>query len=86
MNWGISKVLVGNKCDIEESREVTYEEAVELAKDLDMNYFETSAKDGHNVCVVFSYVTRDILAANYTGSDNVIKLDKIEEKKSRCIN
>ena len=39
-------VLVGNKCDLESSRSVTKEQAVEFAKKLGCNYYESSAREG----------------------------------------
>ncbi len=42
-------ILVGNKCDLELSREVSREEAEQLAQELGLTYMETSAKTGENV-------------------------------------
>ncbi len=56
----VCKVLVGNKCDREE-RKVTYEQGQELAKDVGMKFFETSAKTNYNVNETFTYLTREIL-------------------------
>ncbi len=42
-------VLVGNKLDLFTKREVETTQAQELAKQFDMEYIETSAKDGVNV-------------------------------------
>lgn len=46
-------LLVGNKCDIEESRCVSTKTGEELAKDLGLEFFETSAKENINVKAVF---------------------------------
>nr|XP_057930497.1 ras-related protein Rab-3D-like isoform X1 [Doryrhamphus excisus] len=46
-------VLVGNKLDLEEDRQVPTEEAERLAKELGFQFFEASAKDNINVKQVF---------------------------------
>jgi Ras-related protein Rab-1A len=43
------KILVGNKCDLERSREVDYAVAEEYALDNGMTFFETSAKTASGV-------------------------------------
>ena len=45
----ITLILVGNKCDLDEERQVTFEEGEEFAKDNGMLFFEISAKTGHNI-------------------------------------
>ena len=45
--------LIGNKCDQEEKREVSYEEANEFAKKKAFPYIEVSAKTGKNVKKLF---------------------------------
>ena len=42
-------VLFGNKCDLEEKRQVTYDEAKKYADNNNFLYFETSAKNNINV-------------------------------------
>ncbi|EJD02261.1 GTP binding protein [Fomitiporia mediterranea MF3/22] len=46
-------VLVGNKADLSDKREVTLEQAQELADELKIMFMETSAKAGHNVKSLF---------------------------------
>ena len=46
-------ILVGNKCDLEDNREVSQEEGKEFAEKNGMKFFETSAKTGQNVEEVF---------------------------------
>ncbi|XP_020796182.1 ras-related protein Rab-39A-like [Boleophthalmus pectinirostris] len=53
-------ILVGQKCDEEELRGVSREEAERLAEELDMPYVETSAKTGQNVSEVFENLIQRI--------------------------
>jgi GTPase SAR1 family protein len=54
-NDNVCKVLVGNKCDLEDKRKITKEEGEELAKSYNIPYIETSAKS--NICVEDSFIT-----------------------------
>jgi hypothetical protein len=51
-------VLVGNKCDLTERREVTYEEGKALADANGWTFFETSAKANINVTETFMAAAR----------------------------
>lgn len=65
-------VLVGNKSDMD-SRVVTYEQGEELAKELQVQFIESSAKDDTNVNEIFFSLARSIqekLDSNATGSGN----------------
>eukprot|EP00747_Dinoflagellata_sp_TGD_P189536 gnl/TRDRNA2_/TRDRNA2_49962_c0_seq1.p1 gnl/TRDRNA2_/TRDRNA2_49962_c0~~gnl/TRDRNA2_/TRDRNA2_49962_c0_seq1.p1 ORF type:complete len:220 (-),score=33.05 gnl/TRDRNA2_/TRDRNA2_49962_c0_seq1:211-870(-) len=48
-NLAVQKILVGNKCDLEEVREVSREEGKALAARYGVAFFETSAKTGEAV-------------------------------------
>lgn len=76
-----SKLLVGNKCDLTEKREVPYTVAKELADRLDIPLFETSAKDGTNVHEIFMAVSTEILRRKCTDKGNV-DLDPKETSRS----
>ena len=45
----IPKILVGNKCDLNDQRTVSNQEAEELATSFGIKFIETSAKSNHNV-------------------------------------
>jgi Ras-related protein Rab-1A len=59
-NAGVCKILVGNKCDMEESRKVSYEEGMELAKHFEIPFLETSAKNSINVDNSFITMSKEI--------------------------
>ena len=46
-------ILIGSKCDLEDQRQVSYEEGNELAQSLGIDFFETSAKESLNVNEAF---------------------------------
>ncbi len=56
----ISRILVGNKSDMEDSRQVSYDEGKELAEHYNVRFLETSAKDCKNVEEAFTIMTREI--------------------------
>lgn len=80
-------VLIGNKSDMADKRDVTREEAENFAKSHSMPYFETSAKTGENVfdavnqCVKLIEKKVDSGAFNFSQNQEPVKF-KPEEKKS----
>ena len=60
-NLRLSKLLVGNKTDLTETRMVTTAEGEELAKKLGMSFVETSAKSTDNVEQAFVGIATEIL-------------------------
>lgn len=60
-------LLVGNKKDMEEEREVTFLEASNFAQENELIFLETSAKTGENVEEAFLKCSKTILAKIETG-------------------
>uniref|UniRef100_A0A6B2LI83 Ras-related protein Rab-4 n=1 Tax=Arcella intermedia TaxID=1963864 RepID=A0A6B2LI83_9EUKA len=61
-------VMVGNKNDLQEEREVTFLEASRFAQENDLMFLETSAKSGDNVEEVFMKCAKTILNKIDTGA------------------
>ncbi|XP_061570789.1 ras-related protein Rab-19-like [Cololabis saira] len=58
-------VLIGNKCDLEQSRQVEFDEACSLAKERGiLAALETSAKVSQNVEEAFMMMARELLSHN----------------------
>jgi len=66
-NADITIILVGNKIDLNEEREVTFLEASRFAQENDLMFLETSAKTGEGVREVFLKCARSILSKVTTG-------------------
>jgi small GTP-binding protein len=87
--------LIGNKNDMEEKREVSFQEATDFAKDKQLPYIEVSAKTGNNIKKLFDEVIKGAMTKMLTNenSENSINetirlsfLDKEEKisKNSAC--
>lgn len=53
-------VLVGNKLDLNEERKINFEKAEEFAIQMNLHYFETSAKDGKGIDDFLTYIVTKI--------------------------
>jgi Ras-related protein Rab-1A len=63
----ISMILVGNKIDLVDDREVTPEEGKELAEKLNLSYIETSAKTGENIEDAFRMLALQLIKKDIKG-------------------
>ncbi len=78
-------ILIGNKCDLVDEREVTNEEIEKFIKDNDIHYFETSAKEGKNIDESFHFIAERLIK-QYENKENelvkrtdVIKSENLKE-------
>jgi len=67
-------LLVGNKKDLEEARQVTFLEASTFAQENDLIFLETSAKTGDSVEEAFLKCSKTILAKIETGELDVERI------------
>ena len=79
-------VLVGNKCDLESEREVPKEKGVELAKELNCQFMESSARTKVNVSEAFHELVREIKRwrKEFGHEDKETRGHK-EGRKGRCL-
>uniref|UniRef100_A0A914EA95 Uncharacterized protein n=1 Tax=Acrobeloides nanus TaxID=290746 RepID=A0A914EA95_9BILA len=68
----ITVILVGNKTDLEQDRQVLFLEASQFAQENDLIFVETSAKNGDNIEEAFLKCAKIILSRLETGE---IELD-----------
>lgn len=92
----VSMILVGNKADLEDQRQVSTEEGKELADHFKINFLETSAKQSMNVEKAFVLMTSQISSKVYSqvnkqtqNSGNKIKklggpTRQVPQKKNGC--
>jgi len=60
-NSNVQILLVGNKSDLGANRQVPYEDAEEMANQLGVSVFETSAKDATNVDQAFYHIANQAI-------------------------
>ena len=86
-------ILIGNKKDLEEKREVSQEEAQKFSEANNIVYFETSAKDGDNIEKVFKYGAEKLLEFYSNNNDELKNNEELQaqnykevktEKKGCC--
>lgn len=56
----MNKILIGNKCDCQDQRAISYEEGEALAKEYSIHFYETSAKQDLNVEKSFITIATDV--------------------------
>lgn len=65
---GVERMILGNKCDMEDKRMVNKERGEGIAREHGIKFFETSAKDNINVEDAFMTLTQDILRKQLAGA------------------
>ena len=86
---GISIVLVGNKCDLEDERKVSVEMGEEKARNLNCPFFETSALNNTQIEKIFQVISEDIYSKNKNekkDDEDDDDYDIVQEEKNININ
>lgn len=77
----VYKILVGNKCDLEDKRKVTFEQGKEFADTFGMKFIETSAKTSQNVEESFKTMTKEIIDIMVEKEKKIVKEKVKDENK-----
>nr|XP_035937047.1 ras-related protein Rab-8B isoform X1 [Halichoerus grypus] len=91
----VERMILGNKCDMNDKRQVSKERGEKLAIDYGIKFLETSAKSSTNVEEAFFTLARDIMTklnrkmndSNSSGSGGPVKITENRSKKTsffRC--
>jgi Ras-related protein Rab-11A len=94
-NQEITVMLIGNKCDLEDQREISKEQGEEKAKSFGFSFLETSALSGENLEKGFQMLIEEIYQkykVEQSKSDEInlnsgaeeIKIGKMNKKKKCC--
>lgn len=75
-NKDVCILLVGNKCDKDKNREVSYEDGEKIAKDYNFFFMEMSAKNNYNIKEGFEILVKEM----YRTYGDKPKQEKIEIK------
>lgn len=80
-SFGAKKIIVGNKIDMEEKREVSEEMKERLCKEMDVDLVEVSAKKGTDVNEAFDKLIKSILG-NMTKEEIIKKFGRTMSESS----
>lgn len=66
----VERMLIGNKCDMEDKRLISEERGKKVAEENGIKFFETSAKENINIEIAFNTLAEDILNKQRPVEDN----------------
>jgi Ras-related protein Rab-1A len=85
----VIKILVGTKSDLDESRNIKYEDGKKYAESLGMNFIETSSKNNTNIKELFDDLSSELLEKISDGNTITMRrkplfLENENESKNCC--
>jgi len=92
-NEDVEKMILGNKCDMDESRQISFDKGQQIAREHGIKFMETSAKNNINIERAFHELAEAILTKTPGGRDvnsqelpDRVNLDRRENKTpiGRC--
>ena len=77
-------VLVGNKTDLNDKRQVTTEEGEKKAQEFKVMFIETSAKAGHNVKTLFKRIAQALPGMESSGNETNTPTSELHSGHHLC--
>ena len=79
-------ILVGNKSDMESKRKISSEDALEFAKEYDINYIEVSAKTGNNIDSIFETIYKQLIedVIEQEKNNNIELGNRVTKNRKKC--
>ncbi|EAL44906.2 Ras family GTPase [Entamoeba histolytica] len=84
-NEVIPIIIVGNKCDLENERQVTKEDGIEYADSVKCPFLECSAKTNENINQIFDIITRNVVEYKYSIEEEIWTIEKPKKEKGCCL-
>jgi GTPase SAR1 family protein len=78
-------IIVGNKCDLGDLREVQETEAKEWAKSINALQIESSAKSSINIGQIFTDVTREVIRLSNQPKASAAAADTSDKAGGCCL-
>ena len=75
-NRDICKMLIGNKCHLEDKRKISYQEGKDFATNNGMLFMEVSSKTKTNVEEAFEKITQGMIKSSIQNDKNFYKKEK----------
>ena len=72
-NKNVIKLLIGNKCDLDDQRVISFEKGKDFAEQFNMKYLETSAKNDYNVTESFGITRKELMDASKDNENMIVK-------------
>ena len=76
---GVFKILVGNKSDLNDKRQVSKERGKQLADSYGIPFLETSAKSNENIDKLFNDSTRAFIEKQLNNNSNFKQIPRMGE-------
>jgi Ras-related protein Rab-1A len=84
-NKNVIKLLIGNKCDLDDQRAISFEKGKDFAEQFNMKYLETSAKNDYNVTESFGVIGKELMDASKDNENMIVKRKNITLDKTNDI-